>query len=254
MRFESNDVPLSFLDEAPQGEDRHAPVLLLHGFASSARVNWIETGWVKLLSEAGYRVVAPDHRGHGASGKPHDPADYATPLMAGDALRLLDHLKIARVDVIGYSMGARIAAFLALRDPARVRAIVFGGLGHHLVEGVGLPPRIADAMEARSLDDLTDPTQRMFRRFAETSGNDLKALAACIRGSRQTLTAEAVAAIACPALVAVGTKDVIAGDARRLAALLPKGRVLDIPNRDHNPAVGDRVFKAGVLDFLAERF
>ncbi len=95
--------------------------------------------------------------------------------------------------------------------------------------------------------------QRMFRRFAEAGGNDLQALAACIRGSRQTLTAEEVGRIAVPCLVAVGTKDSVAGDARGLADLLPRGEVLDIPDRDHNPAVGDKVFKVGVLAFLAHR-
>ena len=225
----------------------------MHGFASSARVNWADTGWLRTLAGDGRRAVAFDHRGHGASDKPHDPALYATPLMAEDALRLLDHLRIERADVIGYSMGARVAAFLGLRAPDRVRSIVFGGLGVHLVRGVGLPSGIGDAMEAPSLDALTDPLQRMFRRFAEAGGNDLKALAACIRGSRQTLTAEDVGRIAAPSLVAVGTRDAVAGDPRGLAELLPQGEVLDIPDRDHNPAVGDRSFKAGTLEFLSRR-
>lgn len=253
MNFSSNGVGIAFRDEAPSAADRGEPALLVHGFASSARVNWADTGWLRTLSGDGRRAVAFDHRGHGASDKPHDPADYATPLMAEDALRLLDHLGIERADVIGYSMGARVAAFLALRAPDRVRSIVFGGLGVHLVRGVGLPSGIGDAMEAPSLDVLTDPMQRMFRRFAEAGGNDLKALAACIRGSRQTLTPEDVGRIAAPSLVAVGTKDAVAGDPRGLAELLPRGEVLDIPDRDHNPAVGDRTFKAGALDFLSRR-
>ena len=88
---------------------------------------------------------------------------------------------------MGYSMGARIAAFLALANPERVRRLILGGLGDRLVEGVGLPLGIADAMEAPSLDALTDPMQRMFRAFAEQTKSDRVALAACIRGSRQTL-------------------------------------------------------------------
>ena len=253
MDFDSDGLRIAYRDEAPAAPDRGEPVLLIHGFASSARTNWAETGWLRTLSEDGRRAVLFDHRGHGGSDKPHDPAAYATPLMADDARRLLDHLGIARADVVGYSMGARVAAFLALAAPDRVRSVVFGGLGHHLVAGVGLPSGIGDAMEAPSLDSLTDPMQRMFRRFAEAGGNDLAALAACIRGSRQTLSAEAVGRIAVPCLVAVGTRDAVAGDARALAALLPRGEVLDIPDRDHNPAVGDRTFKAGVLAFLARR-
>jgi pimeloyl-ACP methyl ester carboxylesterase len=149
-------------------------------------------------------------------------------------------------------MGARISAFLALLHPERVRSVLLGGLGIHLVEGVGLPLGIADAMEAPSPDVLGDPMQRMFRVFAEQTGGDLKALAACIRGSRQVLTRNEVAAIRAPVLVAVGSKDKVAGSAQELAALLPAGRALDIPGRDHMLAVGDKVFKEAVLKFLAE--
>ena len=113
---------------------------------------------------------------------------YDSYLMAEDGRRLLDHLGIEQADVMGYSMGARITAHLALARPERMRSLLLGGLGIHLVEGVGLPLGIADAMEAPSLDDLTDPMQRMFRAFAEQTRSDLKALAACIRGSRQILT------------------------------------------------------------------
>ena len=248
--FLSGDVSIAYIDEAPAAASAAPPVLLIHGFGSSIRTNWAGTSWVSTLRNSGRRVVALDNRGHGNSGKPHDPASYATPLMAGDALNLLDHLGIAQADVIGYSMGARITAFLALGEPARVRRIVLGGIGIHLVQGAGLPMGIAEAMEAPSLDGLADPIQRMFRAFADQGGNDRVALAACIRGSRQSLTAGGVAGIKQPALVAVGTADDVAGDPAPLVALLPQGRLLDIPGRDHNRAVGDRVFKDGVLAFL----
>jgi pimeloyl-ACP methyl ester carboxylesterase len=134
-----------------------------------------------------------------------------------------------------------------------VRSAIFGGLGIHLVDGAGLPPSIADAMEAPTLADVDDAFGRMFRAFAEQTKSDFKALAACIRGSRQTLTREEVAKIGAPVLIAVGTKDFVAGSAHELAALIPNARVLDIPGRDHMLAVGDKVFKEGVLKFLAER-
>jgi pimeloyl-ACP methyl ester carboxylesterase len=152
---------------------------------------------------------------------------------------------------MGYSMGARITAFFALAHPARLRRAVLGGLGMHLVEGVGLPEEIAEALEAPSLADVHDPTGRTFRAFAEQTESDLAALAACIRGSRQVLTRAEVAQINAPVLVAVGSKDKVAGSAPELTALLPAGRALDIPGRDHMLAVGDRVFKEGVLSFLA---
>ena len=252
MFFQSGGIRLAYLDEAPQSPASAPPVLLVHGFASSAAVNWSDTGWVAFLAKAGRRVLAFDHRGHGGSDKPHDPQAYATPRMAEDALALLDYLDVPQADLIGYSMGSRITAFAALAAPGRIRRIVLGGLGAHLVQGVGLPQSIAEAMEAPSLDGLTDPMQRMFRRFAEAGHNDLAALAACIRGSRQTLSEADVGRIASPALVAVGTRDKVAGDPHALAALFRHGTALDIPDRDHNPAVGDRTFKAGALAFLDE--
>jgi len=198
-------------------------------------------------------VIALDNRGHGASSMLYDPAAYHTANMAEDVRALLDHLDIPRADVMGYSMGARITAFFALAHPSRLQRAVLGGLGIRLVEGVGLPESIAEALEAPSLAQVSDPTGHMFRAFAEQTKSDLKALAACIRGSRQTLTREQVATIRAPVLVAVGTKDTIAGSARELAALLPSGVARDIPGRDHMLAVGDKVFKSAVLDFLAQK-
>ena len=112
---------------------------------------------------------------------------------------------------------------------------------------------IADAMEAPSLESLTDTNQRMFRAFADATKSDRRALAACIRGARQLMDVADVADIMCPTLVAVGTHDDIAGDPERLAALMPDARALHIEGRDHNRAVGDRVFKDAVLAFLHER-
>jgi pimeloyl-ACP methyl ester carboxylesterase len=227
--------------------------VLVHGFASTKEVNWVQPGWVSTLNRAGRRVVALDNRGHGASSKLYDPAAYHSAAMADDVRALLDHLKIARADIMGYSMGARITAFLAVKHSERVRSAILGGLGIRLVEGVGLPESIAEALEADSLDDVTDPTGRLFREFSEQTKSDLRALAACIRGSRQTLTRAEVGAIRAPVLVAVGTKDLVAGSAQGLAALIPSARALDIPNRDHMLAVGDKVYKAGVMDFLNQR-
>lgn len=247
--FDSDGVRIAFIDEGPSAP-RGLPVVLVHGFASTHAVNWVGPLWVRTLTEAGRRVVALDNRGHGESGKPHDPQAYATAVMAQDVARLLDHLGIPRADVMGYSMGARITAFLARDAPHRVQGIVLGGLGRHLVDGAGLPGSIAAAMDAPDPAALEDPTQRMFRKFADQNGADRVALSACIRGSRQSLSEAEVGRIAAPALVAVGTRDPIAGDPHRLAALFPAGRALDIPDRDHNLAVGDKVYKRGVLAFL----
>ena len=246
--FESDGVEIAY-ETLGEGE----PILLIHGFASNRRVNWVSPGWTSLLTGAGRQVIALDNRGHGESQKLHDPAAYGAPVMAEDAARLLGHLGIGRADVMGYSMGARIAAFLAMNHPSLVRSVVFAGLGERMITGVGGAEAVARALEADSVDEVTEPGPRAFRLFADANGSDRTALAACMRSSRQRITAEALAGIAVPVLVAVGTEDDIAGPPEPLAAVLRHGRALAIPGRDHMKAVGDKVYKQGVLDFLASR-
>lgn len=245
--FESGGHRLAFLDEGDAGAP---PILLVHGFASNMSVNWIDPGWVQTLTGAGYRVLAFDHRGHGQSDKPREAAAYTPEAMAGDAFALLDRRGVERAVFFGYSMGARVSAFAALGKPERVRALVLGGLGYGLVEGVGDWDPIADALLAPSLDDVTHERGRMFRSFADRTRSDRHALAACITASRKELSEAEVARIAQPTLVGVGTKDDLAGSAEALARLLPKGEAFAIAGRDHMLAVGDRTFKAEVLRFL----
>ncbi|MBN9062446.1 MAG: alpha/beta hydrolase [Rhizobiales bacterium 65-9] len=254
--FSSDGVDIAFIDNAahePVAPGGGAPVMLVHGFASTHAVNWVNTLWTTTLGRAGFRVVALDHRGHGQSEKLYDPAQYGPAIMAEDVRRLMDHLAIERADVIGYSMGARITAQLAVAHGDRVRSAVLGGLGMRLVEGTLFSTGIAEAMEAPSIDDVTDPSLRTFRAFADQLKADRRALAACVRGSHQPMTREQCAGIVAPVLVAAGTKDPLANDPDKLAALFRDGRVLEIPGRDHNLAVGDRVHKQGVLDFLTAR-
>jgi pimeloyl-ACP methyl ester carboxylesterase len=246
--FSSDGVDIHFIDEGPRDGP---PVLLIHGFASSIKTNWTDPLWVKFLTANGRRVVAMDCRGHGQSAKLYDQAAYGSPVMAEDARRLLDHLQIPQADVMGYSMGARITAFLALAHPGRVRRAVFGGLGINMVRGLAGTGPIAHALEADSIDDVTNPTARTFRAFAEATKSDLKALAHCIRAARAVISAEMLATLQVPVLVVVGTDDVIGGSASELAALIPGAQALDLLNRDHMRAVGDRRYKEAVEEFLA---
>lgn len=245
--FSSDGLEISYSDEG-EGD----PILLVHGFASNTRVNWQNTGWFRTLRHAGYRVIALDNRGHGLSAKPHDPAVYGAPIMSEDARRLLDHLGIAKAHVMGYSMGARISAFLALKHPERIATLTFGGLGINMVRGMAGTGPIAHALEAPTIDEVTNPTARTFRAFAEQTGSDLKALAACIRSSRDPIAKEDVARLSCPVLVVVGSGDVIGGSAEELAALIPGARGVTLDGRDHMKAVGDSDYKSTVMDFLAE--
>jgi pimeloyl-ACP methyl ester carboxylesterase len=247
-RFWADGVEIAFIAEG-EGET----VLLIHGFASNARTNWIDTRWMAFLAGSGFQVIALDNRGHGESQKLYEPEAYTGPVMADDARRLLDYLGITKADVIGYSMGARIAAFLALAYPDRVRSAVFAGLGANMMRGAGDPKPIEAALLAEDMSAIADPNARAFRIFADQTKSDCRALAACIMASRDRIPAADLSGLAVPVLVAVGTEDAIAGPAQPLAGVIPGAKVLDIPGRDHMKAVGDRVFKEGVLHFLKQR-
>jgi pimeloyl-ACP methyl ester carboxylesterase len=246
--FHNGAVEIAYLDE---GEG--APILLVHGFASTKDVNWVYPTWVSELKKNGRRVIALDNRGHGESAKLYDPAEYEIGTMAGDVIALMDHLKIERADIMGYSLGSRMTAVLARSQPQRLRAAILGGIGIGLIEGGGPGENVAAALEAASLEDVTDPAGRTFRAFAEQTRSDRRALAACLRGSRRLMNRNEAAGISVPVLIAVGTSDEIAGSAAALAKIIPGSQVLDIPNRDHMRAVGDKIYKTGVLDFLSRQ-
>jgi pimeloyl-ACP methyl ester carboxylesterase len=246
--FHHGAVEIAYLDEG-EGE----PIVLVHGFASSKNVNWVYPTWVSELKKNGRRVIALDNRGHGDSAKLYDSEDYHIGIMAGDVTALMDHLEIARADVMGYSLGARMTAWLGRHAPERLRSAILGGIGIAMIEGGGPGENVAVALEAPSLDDVTDPVGRTFRAFADQTRSDRLALAACLRGSRGLMTREDAAGISVPALIAVGTVDEVAGSAQELGNIIPGSEVLDIPNRDHMRAVGDKTYKTGVADFLSRR-
>jgi pimeloyl-ACP methyl ester carboxylesterase len=244
-RFSSDGIEIAY-ERAGAGP----PILLVHGFASSGLVNWIETSWTATLADAGYEAITIDNRGHGDSEKLYDPAAYHPSRMAEDSRALLDHLGIDRAAVFGYSMGARIAAFLALAHPGRVALSVWGGMGLNLVTGLSDSDEIIGALLAPHLSEVKSRTGRQFRIFADRTGADREALAACMVTSRTPMPEAEVRRIAVPVLVAVGSEDAMAGGPEPLAALLPKGEAFTIPKRDHMRATGDPAFKTAALSFL----
>jgi pimeloyl-ACP methyl ester carboxylesterase len=247
QKFNSAGVDIAFQDEG-QG----APLLLIHGFASNGRVNWQATGWVKTLLAAGYRVITIDNRGHGESQKLYDPQQYSAPMMAEDAARLLEHLGIVQAAVMGYSMGARISAFLTMQRPELVSRVIFAGLAERMVSGVPGAEAIAQGLAAATARDITDLSARAFRIFAESTKSDLKALAACILSSRVKIKPEALSRIACPVLVVAGEIDDVAGPVQPLVDLIPGAVGVLLPGRNHMNAVGDSGYKKAVLAFLAQ--
>src|SRR5262249_47226365 len=199
--FNNGAVEIAYLDEG-EGE----PIVLVHGFASTKNVNWVYPTWVSELRKSGRRVIALDNRGHGESAKLYDPAQYSIPTMAGDVLALMDHLGIPQADIMGYSMGGRMTAWLGLNEPQRLRSAILGGIGvGGMIEATGPVETVAEALEATSLDEVTDPVGHTFRAFADQTRSDHRALAACLRGTRDLMRKDQAARIDVPVLIAVGS-------------------------------------------------
>jgi pimeloyl-ACP methyl ester carboxylesterase len=242
--FSNNGVELAYYQ---QGEG--FPVLLIHGFASTAHVNWVHTGWFKTLTQAGFRVIAIDNRGHGASQKLYDTQDYTLEIMANDAAALIKHLNLTQVHVCGYSMGARITSFLCKNHAPLLRSAVISGMGIRLIAGVGTGEEIAVALEASSISEVETKQGRMFRLFAEHTKSDLRALAVCVRGSRNRLEEHEARQLHTPIRVVVGTLDDIAGAGQPLVDILPNAKLVTLNGKNHMNAVGDKEFKQEVVAF-----
>jgi pimeloyl-ACP methyl ester carboxylesterase len=252
----SDGIKIAYERLAPSSQpESGAPILLVHGFGSSAHQNWKSTGWYGSLTGAGFSVVAMDCRGHGQSGKPHDPACYGHDRMAEDALAVMDAAGIASAPVVGYSMGGFLGLRLAAAHPGRVSKLALCGVGEFYLRG----PRIANPESRSSLAEalltedkagITDKRSRMFRDFADQPGKDRFALAACMQAMSQGLPLETLAQLLQPVLVVCGEMDDIAGTPGPLAAAFPDGHAVTIPGRDHMSAVGERKTRQAVLDFL----
>ena len=243
---------ISYLDSPASSDRGNLPILLVHGFSSSIKDNWADTGWINFLNDNGLHVIALDNRGHGNSEKFYNDTDYSIATMAKDVVELLDYLKIEKANLLGYSMGARISAMIAMLHPQHTARVILGGNGYGMIEGSGDWTIVRDGLLAPSMDDVTDLRARAFRRFAERTNSDRRALAACIMGNRQLFSEKEFNTIVNQVLVAIGTEDEIAGSGEKLAALIPNGQFFPIKNRDHMRASTDKSFMAEVLRFLSQ--
>lgn len=218
-------------------------MLLVHGFASSFERNWRELGWVDLLADAGREVIPVDLLGHGTADKPHDPAAYAD--LASNVEQALP-ADGSPVDAIGFSLGARLLLEVAARQPERFAHVVVGGVGDNLFRSHD-PEPLAAAVE--SGDAPPGGIAHLFVQYAESSGNDRKALAACLRRPEQPLTADQLGRITCPALVVIGDQD-FAGPADPLVDALPDARLVVLRNTEHFGTPKSFGFIDASLEFL----
>ena len=252
--FDSGGLALAYDDITPAG-GASGTALMVHGFATSRAENWRRLGWYGAFERKGYRIVAHDQRGHGESDKPHDPAAYGRDELVGDILRLMDHLELERVDLMGYSMGARLSLQTALQHPDRVGNLIVGGIGGRMLkapEGQPAPTMtMAEAMQAEDPQTITEKTLKGFRLFADQQGEDRLALAAFSQGRGGAGLSEGdLALLRPPTLVVAGSRDEMAGDPQELADAIPGAKSVTLPACDHFSAIPHALFKAAVFDFL----
>lgn len=244
MDFDSDGQRLHFELNGP-GDGR--PIVLVHGFASHYRLNWVGTRWQDTLTNAGFRVIGLDCRGHGDSDKPHDPSAYVVPVMAQDVRRLLDHLDLPAADYLGFSMGARIGMQCILDFPERIRKAVLGGAG--LVSHAGSDSIVAAFRTGKPDNAMA----KSFYDFARARPqNDLEALAACFEAMSPPLDRARLKQVTTPILVVAGSNDEVVSGADELVEMIPTARLVMVPGRDHLGTVSAHEFKDAALAFLEE--
>lgn len=239
------------------------PVLLLHGFASSSQLNWQLTGWIKALTQAGRRVIAVDLPGHGGSASPEDMDSYSPSRIRADLLQLLQDAQVrplrpdapaSGVDIIGYSLGARLAWEFGATQPELVRRMVLGG------PGVGDP--LADFDLAAAQQYLADgtpvqdaSTDELLKMAQLVPSNDIFALLTMVEAIKTEPFVPAEAVPQMPLLLVAGGLDTLAETAGELAELAKQhggtAELLLIPGRTHADTVTSRIFKNAALQFLA---
>jgi len=269
--FDSGGVPIHYL---VTGREDGEPVVLIHGFASSIEAQWAPV--IEALKKD-YKVIAMDIRGCGGSGKPHDPKKYGIE-MVNDVVRLLDHLKIDKAHIVGYSMSAGTALCLTVHHGQRVRTLSACGAGM-VSFGSNSPPAgipkaelprnriltdLASALDKGSIEPLTieltpknqpKPTPEAIKAHdtALLSVNDAQALAAMIRGAGHEdtrLTEKQIQDIRVPTLALIGAHDPLRFGVDRLKRLLPQTKVVVVDNAHHLNAYTRPEFVTGLKQFL----
>jgi pimeloyl-ACP methyl ester carboxylesterase len=259
QRFTSFDgVTIAYYTWAPDGQQDDGsadlpPVVLHHGFAVNAQVNWVLPGIVQALTAAGRTVHALDARGHGESDKPHDPARYGEGAMAADLIGLFEVIGAPQVHLAGYSMGGIVSLLTAASDD-RVARLVVGGIGAGVAEAGGIEAGLIDrdAVDQALLTDdpasITDKQAAEFRAFADMLNCDRLALAAQLKSAH--VSGIALQDITAPTLVLAGRDDPLAARPQVLADAIPDAQVR-LVNGDHFTAVTDPEFAPAIVGFFA---
>jgi len=248
------DFPVSYfkshdgLDLAYREMGKGQPVVLVHGLFSNGWVNWIRYGHTQLLVDAGYRVIMPDLRGHGASAAPHDAAYYPPDVLAEDGETLIRHLGLTDYDLGGYSLGGRTVLRMLVRG-ARPRRAILSGMG---LEGILDPDKRRDFFR-HVLTGLGRHTRGsgawMAEAFLKTTGGDPLAMLPLLDTFVATSPAQ-MEAITVPTLVLSGIEDHDNGSSADLAALLPQGTLVEIAG-NHMTAVLQPALGRAILEFLS---
>jgi len=225
------------------------PLVLIHGYFSTATVNWLRYGHAAKLAARGYRVVMPDLRAHGDSAKPHDAAFYPADILADDGFALIEHLELTDYDLGGYSLGARTTVRMLVRGATPARAII-AGMGLEGLTNTG-------GRGGYFRNILTNPgsfksgsAEWMAEAFLKTVGGDPVALLHILDTFVDT-PPEALARIRTPTLVLIGADDDDNGSGEALATQLPQGRYVAIPG-NHMSAVTKPELAAAMGEFLGD--
>ena len=258
--FDSDGVKIHFVEKG-EGE----PVVLIHGFAASAQLNWGMPGFIDKLS-SDYHVVALDNRGHGKSGKPHGVENYGIN-MVQDVIRLMDHLELDKAHLVGYSMGGFITTKLVCSHPERVASAVIGAAGWHenAEERLQLLDEIGDSLEsgngispliiALTPEGRPKPTEQMLKTTNQMLMlmNDPKALASAIRGMRHlNVTRQELESNQIPALSVIGSLDPLKDGVDELSAVMGRLDIEIIEGTDHMTAVNSPKLLTSIQQHLKE--
>jgi pimeloyl-ACP methyl ester carboxylesterase len=257
--FDSNGVKIRY-----QVQGTGTPVLLIHGFTATIEVQWGVPGILQALAKD-YQVITYDNRGHGKSGKPHDSKQYGME-MVEDGVRLLDHLKIKKAHIVGYSMGAMLACKLMTTHPDRCLSVTLGG-GGGLREGMDFRffDLMADSLEqgkgfglliaALTPEGGPKPSAEQVKSISDrlSAANDTKALAAAVRSWKElSVTDHKLKANQVPALILIGDKDPLRRRVDDLKPLLNHCQEAVIEGGDHISAFAKPEFTKSLKEFLAK--